>query len=771
MEINKIPEIINIGSFKNFKDKNILFAKNNIVYALNGYGKSTLTAIIRSLKENNNNIILGRKNLKEPRKENVKALIQTKDNKNYLYQNGSWRVGGNPVTTKNTEIIIFDDEFVNDNIFAERFEIDHKKALYRIIFGADGIKLSKDLTKLRNTKKEIVNKIALNENKINTEYYSIADFVKLDETKFDTTNIQTEIDNLNKRVTNSTNISQIVGKELLSKLNYIELNQNQLLKALKKQVNSEAHLKAKIEIEKFKVDYFKDSSEFEKFIRIGNDNYKTHCPFCHKILDNELLLNTYKDFFDTSYGSFKKEIENKINSFEKINLQVLLNNTNNIASSNSKLYIDWKEKFTIKNDLEKIVIENTILDLKKEIEKINTSKRQNLNEIPNEKYFAEFKRAKVNINCKIRHYNQIVDAINKEIKEFKKTLSLENVTELQKEIKKNKDILYRLKPETKSICKNIELEKDKLEKNSTDIENKQKQLDNYSKNINKEYLDAINEILKDELLVDTFKLNSIAEQSKATAKDAYVEIYIELLSKKISMYSYKDDKPSFKNTLSRGDKNTLAFAFFLAFMRKKQGLENVCLVFDDPLSSHDENRQAQTAFTIMKLADKVSQTFLLTHKKSFLRSLFDKFNDTAKYFEIKKSELTGSLISVLDKKDIPYKDEYEKIIDKFNNYLLDSTNSDLSIGNLQNDIRKALEKVLKTKYYNTLKDCSFSITSYNHLDDYFFKPEIIKDNSKAELIDLAQVSNSGSHFKSYEDMNTEEIKTVIKRALKLIEKI
>jgi len=47
------------------------------------------------------------------------------------------------------------------------------------------------------------------------------------------------------------------------------------------------------------------------------------------------------------------------------------------------------------------------------------------------------------------------------------------------------------------------------------------------------------------------------------------------------------DKPSFRNTLSAGDKSTLALAFFLAQLANDPGKANKIVIFDDPFNSQE----------------------------------------------------------------------------------------------------------------------------------------------------------------------------------------
>ena len=50
--------------------------------------------------------------------------------------------------------------------------------------------------------------------------------------------------------------------------------------------------------------------------------------------------------------------------------------------------------------------------------------------------------------------------------------------------------------------------------------------------------------------------------------------------------------PSFKSTLSAGDRNTLALAIFFASLKQDANLTDKIIVIDDPISSLDDHRAA-----------------------------------------------------------------------------------------------------------------------------------------------------------------------------------
>ena len=83
---------------------------------------------------------------------------------------------------------------------------------------------------------------------------------------------------------------------------------------------------------------------------------------------------------------------------------------------------------------------------------------------------------------------------------------------------------------------------------------------------------------------------------------------------------------SFRNTLSAGDRSTLALALFLARLNADPALGETIVVLDDPFTSLDNFRRHFTAIEIRKLCGSAAQTIVLSHDKNFLRLLWEKID-------------------------------------------------------------------------------------------------------------------------------------------------
>ena len=88
------------------------------------------------------------------------------------------------------------------------------------------------------------------------------------------------------------------------------------------------------------------------------------------------------------------------------------------------------------------------------------------------------------------------------------------------------------------------------------------------------------------------------------------------------------DKPSFRNTLSAGDKSTLALALFLAKVNSDPAVGETIVVLDDPFTSLDSFRRQFTAIEIRRLAAVLCRPSRSRTDKSFLRLLWDKIDQS-----------------------------------------------------------------------------------------------------------------------------------------------
>lgn len=149
--IETIVRIAEIGTFYGFEpEKPVALRKLSLIYGPNGTGKTTLCAILRSLARNEPDILLGRKTLNGRGDSRVELGLS--GGGRCVWDGKAWS-GDRP------KIEIFDEQFVRENLYTDTVEVDHKRNLYRVIVGEEGVAITKKIEDETEKGKQIQNKI------------------------------------------------------------------------------------------------------------------------------------------------------------------------------------------------------------------------------------------------------------------------------------------------------------------------------------------------------------------------------------------------------------------------------------------------------------------------------------------------------------------------------------------------------------------------------------------------------------------------------------
>ncbi len=152
--IQKIISIKNIGRFSDCCPiGDVSFRRLVLLFAENGIGKTTLCAILRSLQSGCPEFISERKTLNTTDSASVQIRV---DGNTLSFSNNAW-------SATHPNIAIFDSVFIHDNVYAGDYvDHEHKKNLYRIIVGARGVQLARQIegldSEIRETNSEINSK-------------------------------------------------------------------------------------------------------------------------------------------------------------------------------------------------------------------------------------------------------------------------------------------------------------------------------------------------------------------------------------------------------------------------------------------------------------------------------------------------------------------------------------------------------------------------------------------------------------------------------------
>jgi len=273
-----------------------------------------------------------------------------------------------------------------------------------------------------------------------------------------------------------------------------------------------------------------------------------------------------------------------------------------------------------------------------------------LEPITNAPDLQEGKRLLDGVRVVVGAYNGSVNAANDAIQACKEATAGGNLVAAQSELARLQAIKRRYEPATAHACiecQRLEGEKQDIERRKTAVRN---QLEAHTQRVVTPYENRINHFL--DLFNADFKITRTGHGYPGGIATSTYQLVINATNVDLGNPNTAADTPSFKNTLSSGDRATLALAFFLAELEREPDLADRVVVFDDPFSSQDAFRRRQTIYEIMAAAQNGNQVIVLSHDAQFLKQLWEKCPSADRSaIQILYHPTTGSKLCTFDLDD------------------------------------------------------------------------------------------------------------------------
>jgi wobble nucleotide-excising tRNase len=614
--LHKIIKIRNVGRFENCTWRGgAQFESMSLIYGENGRGKSTFCDLLRSLQSGAPEPVLGRKRLGVIGDCEIELLAATGK---VSFAKGAW-------SASHPEIAIFDTVFVHENVFAgDRVDHEHKRNLYRVIVGEAGVQLAEKVDKLdgdiRNAAKLVDEKKATAQ----ACFPKGTELAKVTQIPLDP-QIVTKVAEKERELKNAETAIQR-GAEIKSKtalgtitIPTVPAGLTVLLEKTMATVAEEAEKTLKEHLANH------THGATQDWIVRGVGFLKDdRCPFCAQPTAGLDLITTYRAFFDKAYAEFKAEIEAMKKTLSNQFGQKAEASVQKVVSENATLWEFWGQ-FGLTEDL-------SLTDLMAQLEAITGLGEAGADLLriksmaPTEPLkpspaFTKADTEQGQLVVEAILYNKSAAALNERISKFKAQQATLDVSALKAELaalklvelKQTSETTAALQAWTDAVAAKKTLESDK--------ETAKTELNTHSSAVLGLHDKRINELL--EMFGAGFRIGA-TERSYVGGKPSST---YSLLINKVAV-ELGDDKtpaitPSFKNTLSAGDRSTLALSFFIAQLERDPKLKDRILVFDDPFTSQDRSRRSATLSLIGKLALKAVQTIVLSHDPYFLRACWD----------------------------------------------------------------------------------------------------------------------------------------------------
>jgi wobble nucleotide-excising tRNase len=614
MTFERISLLRNIGQFDSVNaGVHLPLTRISLVYAENGRGKTTIAAILRSLNAGDPALIEERRRLGVAHPPHV---VLTFAGAPLVFQNGGWGAAL-------PRIAVFDDAFVAANVCSGiAIEPAHRQRLHELILGAQGVALSAAL-------QDQVDRIEAHIRALRTKAdaiparargaFSVDEFCALRPDPDIDARIQETTRNLAAaQAGDRVRQRRTFAAFALPRFDVAAIN-TVLARNLP---DLEAAAAAQVREHLRSIGPRGEGWVGDGMSRIaGASEGKRHqsCPFCAQDLAGSPLIRHYQAYFSQAYEALKGAVsaaEQGVVAAHGGDAPAAFERAVRVAVETREFWRDFLEIAAV--DVDTAAIARAWSAAR---DAALTALRAKA-DAPLEP-MALTPEAIAAIDAYHAHWDGIavlsaaLQSRNAAIEIVKEQSATASVAALMSDLTRLAAIKDRQEVGISALCADYLAEKAAKAATETLREQARASLDLYRLNVFPAYEASINEYLR--RFGAGFRLASVNSVNNRGGSAVSYSVLIN----NVEVALTGDSGPCFKNTISAGDRNTLALAFFFASLEQDPQLAQKIVVIDDPISSLDEHRALTTVQEMQRLYGRVSQMLVLSHSKPFLCAIWE----------------------------------------------------------------------------------------------------------------------------------------------------
>ena len=638
--LKKFVSVKNVGRFKSYAAVgDVELKRYNLFFAENGRGKTTLCAILRSLQSGTGAHVTGRTTLGSTDAPEVRLLA---DGANLVFSKGVWNS-----TVPN--IAIFDSTFISENVFSgDSVDIDHKRSLYRVIVGKVGVALAKQIEDLDATSRTKASEIKEKAAAVQVHVprgMTLDAFLGIKEDA----GIDEKIAAKAKELEAVKQAEQIKTRAPLSELLLPALPTGfeSLLSKTIEGIAEDAEQRVISQIQTHAMHARGEAWLSEGIAYVQNES----CPFCGQSLaPAAALIAAYRAYFSQGYNDLRAVIVTMRAAVETALGDKQIAQFERTMDQNGGGVEFWGKFCNITAPVLHDGVGEELRALRQAaLALLDRKAAKPLEAIKADDTFATAATACVATTKEVANYNLAVLAANGIIALKKAATAAADMAAVEIALATLRLTKKRHEPEVNKACgeyRKAQAEKAKIENEKATVK---KKLDDYTETVIGKYEQTINRFL------DDFNAGFSITKTKGVYLGGVAGSSYQILINSTPVELGDDktplSKPSFGNTLSSGDKSTLALVFFLAQLEHDPDKASKIVIFDDPFNSQDSFRKDHTVRKIKECGEACAQVIVLSHDQLFLKRIWDRLQDKIaerKSLELKRIGLLNTAIVAWD---------------------------------------------------------------------------------------------------------------------------
>jgi wobble nucleotide-excising tRNase len=616
--IRKIIGIKNVGRFEDCRWRcGSQFESLTLIFGENSRGKSTFCDILRSCQTNSPDQVLGRRRLGATGASEVELRT---DSGNLKFDGKAWN---SPLAS----LAIFDTTFVHQNVYAgDHIDHEHKRNLYRVIVGEQGVKLAQRVDTLDCEIRDANQFVAAKRDVLAAMLppgTDLKNFAMLSADADIARKIDEKEDEIQASETAARRAAEIKAKGLLQSIAAptLPVDFDALLAEKLPTLAEEAEKRLRAHLSQ------NTTGATESWVALGLAYQKGDiCPLCGQSTSGLDLLAAYRAYFDRAYNDFKQKLAGAESLIGARFGDTVTLGVQKAIGDNAALWEFWSQigigvglSVPDVGSLTAVVAEvrnqATVLVRKKIAAP--------LEEMTQTEELKEALKRLMAVTELVTEYNAIVQSFNAQVTAFKIKQASADIPKLKTELSHLKLVQLRHSAKVVTALKDYTAAENAKARLNSEKTTAKTALDKYSEGVLAMHEKRINELLQ--MFGAGFRISGTERSYVGGKPSSTYKLVINGVTVNLGDEKTPASSPSFRNTLSAGDRSTLAFALFVSQLERDPNRNERIVVFDDPFTSQDRSRRTATHALICKLAQQVEQVFVLSHDPHFLRASWDAY--------------------------------------------------------------------------------------------------------------------------------------------------
>jgi len=601
--LERFERVNKVGLFENYSHSpGCDLGDVTLIYGENGVGKSTLAAILDSLRERNAAEIIRRSSLPGDVAPTVAVSLSGKV---YTFDGRDWN-DQLPFDT----LDVFYPGFVTRNVHAATaVDPDQRRNLCELVLGRKAVEKVARLAQADNDGRAALAEIKVIEKELQLlikqpdtleTFLGLQHDAKVDE---QIEKVRTE---LKQAQSKDVILSRVVPKTVVLPT----VDRNAIVTLVVKSADGIGADVAAVVREHIKQHLNNDGENWLAYgaRHTGTDN---KCPFCAQDIAESRLVATIRSYFSAEYRAYTALLSQEIETIRDQLGPTAFPRIRAAFSAEVAVAAQWADDMPIDQSAiattltEAEAVWNSAAEKLEAVVAIKQARPlERMEPTLAEEALAKYEPA-VAMLVKV---NDILFSSGKKAQEQKDALSKADTAEIEQRLRRFENQKVRFEPLAQDLCgnRNALIEKrTKLDGEKTGLKT---EIDEHASRVVGKYQSGINHYL--EHFGCDIRIESI--EPMFPSGKASVQYTLKAHGHKIEL-GLSATGPCFETVLSEGDKYSLALAFFFARLKDHSNLAGRIVVIDDPVNSLGRSRRTLIEGVIRDLRVRGAQVVVLTH--------------------------------------------------------------------------------------------------------------------------------------------------------------